>query len=67
MSYLKPVIETQPYTLATYARGERSYIDTIGLLTPTVESYQFILVVIEAFTRCVDLVALKSIDARKCS
>ena len=51
MSYLKPVIETLPFTLATYARGERSYVDTIGPLTPTAEGYQFILVVIEAFTR----------------
>ena len=63
MSYLKPVIETLPFTLATYARGERSYVDTIGPLTPTAEGYQFILVVIEAFTRYVDLVALRSTDA----
>ena len=63
MSYLKPVIETLPFTLATYARSERFYVDTIGPLTTTTEGYQFILVVIEAFTRYVDLVALRSTDA----
>jgi hypothetical protein len=63
LSVLKPCIETRPFTLATYRKGQRYYVDTIGPLPATAKGNQFILVVIDAFTRYVELAATESTDA----
>ena len=45
------------------SQGQRYYVDTMGPLPITERGYQYILVCIDAFTRCVELVATESTDA----
>ena len=62
-SNVTPAQATRPYTLATYRKGQRYYVDTMGPLPITERGYQYILVCIDAFTRYVELVATESTDA----
>ena len=57
MSPLKPVIHTKPFTLAAYNPMERICIDTIGPLNEEGQddTYKYILVIIDAFSRFVRL------------
>jgi transposase InsO family protein len=68
MSQIKPIINTKPYTLASYYPMQRICIDTIGPITvnnsnenESIEKY--ILVIIDAFSRYVNLYATKDTTA----
>ena len=65
MSVLKPLIQTQPFTLASYSPFDRICIDTIGPLPKDDESgSEHLLVIIDAFSRFVKLYAIKDTSAR---
>ena len=63
MSYIKPSIITRPFTGATYTRGERYYVDSIGPLPEDEFGHKYILTCIDAFTWYVELVPTRSTDA----
>jgi transposase InsO family protein len=62
-SYLKIPICTHPFTLAAYHPMERLAIDTIGPLPKSEEGYEHIMVVLDCFTRWVELYPLKDVTA----
>ena len=65
MSVLKPLIHTQPFTLASYSPFDRICVDTIGPLPIDNDSgMEYILVIIDAFSRFVKLYAIKDTTAR---
>ena len=51
MSYLKMPIHTHPFTLGTYQPMERVAVDTIGPLDVDEEGNQYIIVLIDCFSR----------------
>jgi hypothetical protein len=59
MSVLKTPIHTHPFTLSKYAIGECIYLDYIERLKPDEDGYDHILVVIDAFSRWVELIPTK--------
>ena len=63
MSYVKTSIHTHPFTVAAYHPMERMALDSIGPLEPSADGYQYILVLIDCFTRWVELYALKDLTA----
>ena len=63
MSQLKPHIITQPFTLASYSVMDRISIDTIGPFPENESGYQFIIVLIDNFSRFVTLIPVKSTTA----
>ena len=63
MSYLKTTIHTLPFTTATYTPWQRINIDTIGPLPPDEHDNKYIIVIIDTFTRYMELYAVKSVDA----
>ena len=65
MSVLKPLIQTQPFTLASYSPFDRICIDTIGPLPiDSSTGSEHILVIIDAFSRFVKLYPIKDTSAR---
>ena len=65
MSILKPLIQTQPFTLASYSPFDRICIDTIGPLPiDSSTGSEHILVIIDAFSRFVKLYPIKDTSAR---
>ena len=64
MSYLKTPIHTHPYTLACYSPMERIYIDTISFETPDEDGNKHVLVIIDAFTRWIELYPLTNLSAQ---
>jgi len=58
-------IRAAPYTLAARHPWERLCIDTIGPLTKTVHGYEHILVVIDSFSRFVELYPLRTVKAEE--
>jgi hypothetical protein len=62
-STIKPIIHSLPYTLATYAPMEMLCIDTIGPLPADDLGNQYIIAIIDAFTRYLALYPSKSTDA----
>jgi hypothetical protein len=63
MSHLKTSIHTLPFTTATYAPWHRINIDTIGPLPADENDNRYIIVIIDTFTRYVELYPVKSVDA----
>ena len=63
MSYLKTPIHTLPFTTATYEPWQRINIDTIGPLPPDENDNKYIIVIIDTFTRYVELYPVRSVDA----
>jgi hypothetical protein len=63
MSYLKTAIHTLPFTTATYNPWDRVNVDTIGPLPPDDIENKYIIVIIDTFTRYVELYPVKSVDA----
>lgn len=59
MRQIKVPITTNPYTVATYYPMDRLNVDTIGPLPEDKDGYKHILVVIDAFTRFVELYRTK--------
>jgi len=64
MSNLKPVVHTKPFTLASYTPWDRINIDAMGPFPITPEGYQHIIVVIDCFTRFVELFPAKTTGAQ---
>ena len=52
-----------PFTTATYTPWQRINIDTIGPLPPDEHDNKYIIVIIDTFTRYVELYAVKGVDA----
>jgi transposase InsO family protein len=63
-SQWKPAIHTLRFTMATYEPWHRIDVDSIGPLPECSEGYRYILVIIDAFSRFVNLFPMKTIDAR---
>jgi transposase InsO family protein len=59
MKLLKAPIVTNPYTVATYHPMDRLNIDTIGPMPEDQEGYKYIVVVIDSFTRFIELYRAK--------
>jgi transposase InsO family protein len=69
MSQIKPVIHAKPFTTASLAPWDTINIDAMGPFPTSKEGYQHIIVVIDCFTRFVELFPAKSTtadDAAKC-
>ena len=64
MSQLKAVIHTAPFTTSTYAPFERIALDTIGPFKPDIKGNTHILVIIDCFSRYVELYPIHSLDAQ---
>ncbi len=65
MSTIRPLIHTQPFTLASYSPFDRICVDTIGPLPKDADSdMEHILVIIDAFSRFVKLYAIPDTSAR---
>mgnify|MGYP000847459154 CR=1 FL=1 len=60
-------IRTMPFVTAAPNPMERLAIDTVGPLTPTTKGYAYILVVIDCFSRYVELYPLHSTTAKEAS
>jgi hypothetical protein len=65
MSVIKPLIHTMPFTLASYSPFDRICVDTIGPLPIDNDSgSEYILVIIDAFSRFVKLYSIKDTSAK---
>ena len=65
MSAIKPLIHTMPFTLASYSPFDRICVDTIGPLpTDSDSGSEYILVIIDAFSRFVKLYSIKDTSAK---
>ena len=63
MSQIKVPIQIVRYTLASYRVMERINVDTIGPLPPDEKGNQYILVIIDCFSRWIQLYSTKSVTA----
>ena len=63
MRTLSVAILTRPFTLASLRPMERIHVDTIGPLPETQDGHKYILVIIDGFTRWIELFAIKSAGA----
>ena len=64
MSQLKPAIHTLPFTTASYNPMESLNVDTIGPLPADEDGYEYILVVIDRFSRWIELYPTKDVSAK---
>jgi hypothetical protein len=62
---LNMVVKAPPYTLPARSPWERICIDTMGPLTKTPDGYEYILVVIDSFSRFVELYPTKTTKAEE--
>jgi hypothetical protein len=65
MSQIKPVIETIPFTTASYGVMIKLNMDTIGPLPESEEGHKYILVIIDCFSRWVELYTCKTTEAEE--
>ncbi len=65
MSQIKPVIETIPFTTAAYAPMHKISMDTIGPLPESSAGYKHILVIIDCFSRWVELYPCRTVEAEE--
>jgi hypothetical protein len=63
MSYLKVPIQTANFTLASYQIMEKINVDTIGPLPVDAHGNQYILVIIDCFSRWIQLYPIKTTQA----
>ena len=63
MSQLKPVIQARPFTTAAYSPWERINIDAVGPLPTTTDGHKYIIVIIDCFTRFVELYPATTVGA----
>ena len=64
MSQIKPAIHTLPFTVARYNPMESLNVDSIGPLPPDEDGNTFIIVVIDRFSRWVELYATRDATAK---
>jgi hypothetical protein len=60
ISKLLPTIQATPFTMATYRFGERFDIDTIGALPKVDNENEYVVVIVDAFSRFAKLTPVKS-------
>jgi hypothetical protein len=66
MNFIQPVVQAKPYTTGAYEPWERINIDAIGPLPATGErGYRYIIVVIDCFTRFVELFPAVNVTAQE--
>ncbi len=65
MSQIKPVIETIPFTNAAHSPMMKVSMDTIGPLPESEKGYKHILVVIDCFSRWVELYPCVTVEAEE--
>ncbi len=65
ISDMKEVIYTAPFVLSGHAPMRKVSIDTIGPLNKDPDGYEYILVIIDNFTRFVELYPTKSVGAEE--
>jgi hypothetical protein len=58
---LKTPIITNPYTVATYHPMDRLNIDTIGPMPEDQDGFKYIIVIIDSFTRFIELYKAKDL------
>jgi hypothetical protein len=63
LSYIKPMIQAKRFTLSSYSPLERIQMDTIGPLPKSTDGHEYILVIIDCFTKFSELYALKTVTA----
>ena len=63
MSHLRTPILTAKYTMTTYTAMERIYIDSIGPLKEDTKGNRHIIVIIDGFTRWIELYAVPDVTA----
>jgi len=64
MSYLKVPIHTHPYTTAAYGPMQRINIDTIGPLPADDNGNTYIIVIVDCFTRWIELYCAKDATSK---
>ncbi len=65
ISDMKEVIHTAPFVLSGHAPMRKISIDTVGPLNKEPDGYEYILVIIDNFTRFVELYPTKSVGAEE--
>jgi len=65
MSQIKPAIHVPPTTLAAYAPMVKISMDTIGPLDEDENGFKYVLVIIDHFTRWVELYATRTVSAEE--
>ena len=63
MSRIKPIINAHPFTVSTYGPMQRIAVDFIQSLHPDEDGYTNILVIIDSFSRWVELIPTKNLTA----
>ena len=63
MKTLHVPIQAKAFTTATYEPHQRLKIDTIGPIPPDADGNCYILVLIDTFTRWIELYAIKTVAA----
>ena len=63
MEVLKKPIQTIPFTLASYGLFDRIAVDTIGPLPDSKEGHKYILVIIDSFSRWIELLPIPDTTA----
>lgn len=67
MSIVKPVVTAIPFTCATYSPMARINMDTIGPLPESTDGKKYILVMMDCFSRFVELFAIRTTSAEECA
>ena len=67
MNFLKVPVHTKHFTVASYEPHQRLNIDTMGPFEQDEKGYKYILVVIDMFTRWVEVFALKTVESEECA
>lgn len=65
MSQIKPVIETIPFTTASYAPMHKISMDSIGPLPESTAGFKHILVIVDCFSRWVELYPCHTVEAEE--
>ena len=62
LSYIKVPIQTHPFTVSSYAPMDKINIDYLGHFPTDPDGYRYIMVVVDCFTRFVELYPAKACD-----
>jgi hypothetical protein len=65
MSAIKPAITTHKYVLHRYNPWERVYMDALSIGQPDLEGYMHVLVLIDSFSRWLEMFPLKTLEAKE--
>ena len=65
MSQIKPVIETIPFTTASYAPMHKISMDSIGPLPESTAGLKHILVIVDCFSRWVEVYPCRTVEAEE--